>query len=48
MVNKTLSLLSKACNLAEVWGWRPEGTNPCRHVGGYKEESRYRFLSEDG
>ena len=28
MANKALSLLSKAFNLAEVWGWRPEGTNP--------------------
>ncbi len=40
------TLLSKAFNLAEVWDWRPEGTNPCRHVGRYKEESRERYLSE--
>ncbi|MEM9655135.1 MAG: site-specific integrase, partial [Actinomycetota bacterium] len=46
MANKVLTLLSKAFNLAEVWGWRPEGTNPCRHVGRYKEESRERYLSE--
>ncbi|MEM7585396.1 MAG: site-specific integrase [Acidobacteriota bacterium] len=47
MANKVQSLLSKAFNLAEVWGWRPEGTNPCRHVGRYREESRERYLSED-
>ena len=46
MANKVISLLSKAFNLAEVWGWRPEGTNPCRHVQRYKEESRERYLSE--
>ncbi|MCG8462209.1 MAG: site-specific integrase, partial [Holophagales bacterium] len=46
MANKVLTLLSKAFNLAEVWGWRPEGTNPCRHVGRYTETSRERYLSE--
>ncbi|MEM9553714.1 MAG: site-specific integrase [Acidobacteriota bacterium] len=46
MANKVLTLLSKAFNLAEVWGWRTEGTNPCRHVSRYKEESRDRYLSE--
>ena len=46
MANKVLTLLSKAFNLAEIWGWRPEGTNPCRHVGRFQEESRERFLSQ--
>ena len=46
MANKILSLLSKSFNLAEIWGWRPEGKNPCRHVGRYREESRERYLSE--
>ncbi len=46
MANKVISLLSKAFNLAEIWGWRPEGTNPCRHVSRYREESRERYLSE--
>ena len=46
LANKTLTLLSKAFNLAEVWGWRPEGTNPCRHVQRFKEEGRERYLSE--
>ena len=26
--NRMLALLSKAFNLAEVWGWRADGTNP--------------------
>ena len=46
MANKVLTLLSKAFNLAEVWGWRTEGSNPCRHVSRYKEVSRDRYLSE--
>ena len=35
----------KCSNLAEVWGLRPDGSNPCRHVKKYKEEKRERFLS---
>ena len=46
MANKALTHLSSAFNQAEVWGWRPEGTNPCRHVKRFKEESRQRYLSE--
>lgn len=43
--NRLLSLLSKVANLCEVWGWRPDGTNPCRHVKKFKEKKRERFLS---
>lgn len=43
--NRVLALLSKAFNLAEVWGWRPDGSNPCRHVQKYREQRRERFLS---
>jgi integrase len=44
--NRALALLSKAFNLAEVWGWRPDGSNPCRHVHKFREEKRERFLSQ--
>jgi len=44
--NRSVALLSKAMNLAELWGWRPDGSNPCRHVRKYREEMRKRFLSE--
>ena len=30
--NKVFSVLRKMFNMAEVWGYRPDGTNPCRHV----------------
>jgi integrase len=44
--NRVLALLSKIFNLAEAWGLRPDGTNPCRHVTRYKEPARARFVSE--
>jgi integrase len=43
--NRALALLSKAFNLAELWGWRENGSNPCRHVRKFAEAKRSRFLS---
>lgn len=43
--NRTLGVLSKLFNLLEVWGLRPDGSNPCRHVAKYTERKRERFLS---
>ncbi len=45
--NRTLGVLSKMFNLAEVWGLRPDGSNPCLHVKKFLEEKRERFLSAD-
>jgi hypothetical protein len=45
--NRTLGVLSKMFNLAEVWGLRPDGSNPCRHVKKYREVKRERYLSTD-
>lgn len=44
--NRVLSLLSKSLNLAELWGNRPDHSNPCRHVKKYPEQKRERFLSQ--
>ena len=44
--NRTLGILSKIFNLAELWGLRPDGSNPCRHVKRFREEKRERFLSD--
>ncbi len=44
--NRLLSLLSKMMNLAEFWGVRPDGSNPCRHVKRNREAKRQRFLSD--
>jgi integrase len=43
--NRLVAVLSKAFNLAEVWGWRQDGSNPCRHLQRYREEKKERFLS---
>jgi integrase len=32
-------------NLAELWGLRPDGSNPRRHIKKYPEEKRERYLS---
>lgn len=45
--NRVLALISKMMNLAEKWGYRPDGSNPCRHVEKYKEAKRERFLSAE-
>jgi integrase len=43
--NRALSVLCKMLNLAEEWGLRPDGSNPCRHVKKYREEKRERYLT---
>jgi integrase len=45
--NRTLGVLSKMFNLAEAWGIRPDGSNPCLHVKKYVEQKRARFLSPE-
>ena len=45
--NRTLGVISKMFNLAELWGLRLDGSNPTRHVQKYKEHKRERFLSAD-
>jgi hypothetical protein len=44
--NRTLALLSKFFNWAEKYGFRPDNSNPCRHVEKYPQMRRERFLSE--
>ena len=44
--NHVVSVLSKMFNLAEVWGIRPDGSNPSRHIKRYREVVRERFLSD--
>lgn len=44
--NRVLFLLSTLFGLAERWGVRAEGSNPCRHVPRFKERRRERYLSE--
>ena len=44
--NRILEVVRKMFNLAEAWGLREDGSNPCRHVQKYKEKKRERFLTE--
>lgn len=42
--NRIRALLSKMFNLAEKWGLRPDGSNPCRHIEKFPERKRERYL----
>ena len=43
--NRNLEIISKMFNLAEMWGLRPDGSNPRRHIKKYPEVKRERYLS---
>ena len=46
VANRTVDILVKMFNLADAWGWRPSGRNPCRFVRRYKVEKHHeRFLT---
>lgn len=45
--NRVLALMSKACNLAELWGLRAQRSNPCRFVARYPEQKRKRYMTAD-
>jgi integrase len=34
-------------NMAEVWGLRPDGSNPCRHIPKYPENGHTRLITDD-
>ena len=44
--NRTLGILSAMFSAAELWGLRPQGSNPCRYVKRFRESRRERFLSD--
>lgn len=45
--NRAMAVLSKAFSLSELWGWRPDGSNPCRLVKKFAEAKRDRFLNAE-
>lgn len=45
--NRTYSLLRVMFNLSEVWGYRPEGSNPCRHIKGLPERGHSRLITDE-
>lgn len=44
--NRALEVMHKAMELAEVWGWREQGTNPAEHVAAFHEQHRQRTLTD--
>ena len=47
VANRTADILVKMFNLADAWGWRPSGTNPCRGVSRFRVEKHERFLTRE-
>ena len=45
--NRALPVLSVMMRQAELWDFRPQGSNPCRNMRRYKTAPRERFLSAD-
>jgi integrase len=45
--NRTFGVLHKMFNMAEVWGLRPDGSNPCRHVPMYPAGKATRLISDE-
>src|SRR5260370_11805484 len=45
--NRVLSCLRKMFNMAEVWGFRDDGTNPCRHIPKYPESGKTPLITDD-
>lgn len=44
--NRVLSVIRKMFNMAEVWGMRPDGSNPCRHIPKYPERGKTRLITD--
>lgn len=44
--NRCLALVAVMFKHAEIWHWRPEGTNPARLLQRYRERRRERLLSD--
>ena len=47
VANRAVDILVKMYNLADAWGWRPAGSNPCRGVPRFKVEKHERFLTRE-
>lgn len=45
--NITINTARKMFQLAEGWGYRPLGSNPCVHIQRFRETRRERFLSRE-
>jgi len=43
--NLTLACVRKMFSMAEVWGYRQDGSNPTRHIPKYPQRGRTRFIT---
>lgn len=44
--NRVLAAVRKMFNMAEVWGLRPDGSNPCRHIPKFPERGKTRLIPD--
>lgn len=44
--NRVLAVVRKMFNMAEVWGMRSDGSNPCRHIPKYPERGKTRLTTD--
>lgn len=44
--NRVLAAVRKMFNMAEIWGMRPDGSNPCRHVPKFPERGKTRLITD--
>ncbi len=45
--NRSAPILSVIMQQAEAWGYRPDGSNPCKGIRRYRQKRSERFLSPD-
>ena len=45
--NRSMPVLSVMMRMAELWGYRPHNTNPCKNTRRYRMQPKERFLSAD-
>ncbi len=44
--NRVFGIIRKMFNMAEIWGIRPDGSNPCRHVPTFPRRRRTRLITD--
>ena len=47
LANRVVAVVSSMLSMAEKWGLRARGSNPCAHLDLFRERRRERFLSAD-
>ena len=45
--NRVMPVLSTMMRMAELWGYRPHNSNPCRNTRRYPTHARGRFLTPE-